>query len=470
VRRARHHRSCVACPLLACLLAAGSALRAQGAASSPRVHDAAAASLSTSFESVVSATAPAVVQIVASGYVLADPDAPGPRREVSTGSGIVIDPSGWIVTNAHVVAGAREVSVAFPSPPAGGTRAPRLAARIVGVDRLTDVAVLKVEASGLAALPLPDSVRVRTGDLVLAFGAPLGLANSVTMGIVSAVDRELEESAPIGYIQTDAAINPGNSGGALVDVRGRVIGMNTLILSRSGGNEGIGLAIPVAELRRISTDIRRTGRVRRGIIGVALQPVSSPLADALRLPSADGLVISDLVAGGPAEVAGLEVGDVIVTADGVAINSARRFGAALHRYAGETQVTLGVLHDGTRRELRVPIVDEPEDPSAMVDAIDPEANRVPELGVLAATLDSAAAARVSGLRYGAGVVIAAVPEPEDDPGARFEPGDVIHAVNFETVQTLDRLRERLRTIPRRAPVVAWVERDGRGQFVTLRRH
>jgi len=243
----RHGRP-VALPLLAVTIAALPAVvRAQSKPETPVPPASDLAALDGQLEALARGVAPSVVQVLASGYA-ASPSALLARAG-SSGSGVIVDPEGWIVTNAHVVEAARSVRVDLLQPPAAGgsilrPRSRRLAARVVGLDRETDVAVLKVEQGGLPALAFGDSEALHQGQVVLAFGSPLGLENSASLGVVSAVARQLKPDDPMIYVQTDASINPGNSGGPLVDAAGRMVGLNTMILSQSGGNEGIGLAAP----------------------------------------------------------------------------------------------------------------------------------------------------------------------------------------------------------------------------------
>jgi len=234
------------------------------------------------------------IYVTALGQVSAGPPGTAPvlGRQRKGGSGVIVSPDGFIVTNNHVVDGARQVFVVLPEPaseenPATSLVRPvgrRLAAQIVGTDLETDLAVLKIEATDLPYLELDDSDDVRPGNMVFAFGSPLGLESSVTMGVVSAVGRQLEPDAPMAYIQTDAPINPGNSGGPLVSARGKVIGINTLIISQSGGSEGIGFASPSNIVDAVYRQIREFGRMRRGVIGINAQTITPQLARGLRLP------------------------------------------------------------------------------------------------------------------------------------------------------------------------------------------
>ena len=262
---------------------------------------------------------------------------------------MIVDPEGYVVTNAHVVANASRIQVELPLSDRDtvGLRSvvqPRgelVAAQVVGVDQETDLAVLKLRVDrALTALPLGDSEALRPGELVMAFGSPLGLANSVSLGIVSAVARQIRADDPMIYIQTDASINPGNSGGPLVNVEARVVGINTFILSQSGGSEGIGFAVPSNIVRTVYEQIRRFGRVRRGEIGVYGQTITPELARGLGLYQMWGVVLADVYPGGPAATAGLQVGDVVLTLDGKTMENARQFQVNLYpRRVGEPSIS-----------------------------------------------------------------------------------------------------------------------------------
>jgi len=238
-----------------------------------------------------------------------------------SGSGVILSSDGYIVTNGHVVQGARKVRVRLqglerhPTATSSEVLGP-IEAKLVGVDRQTDLAVLKIDMTGLPALQLADSDTLKQGQVVFAFGSPLGLENSVTMGVVSATARQIDPDNPSIFIQTDAPINPGNSGGPLVDVDGHVVGINTFILTQSGGNEGLGFAIPSNVVRNIYDQIRTEGHVHRGQIGVFLRTISPELVEGLHLPVNHGLLLEDVAPGSPADKAGLKAGDVITSIGG----------------------------------------------------------------------------------------------------------------------------------------------------------
>src|SRR3989475_10571 len=251
---------------------------------------------SRSVRALTQKVAPAVVQVLVSGY---GPSGEGEGQEVSllsrqrsTGSGVIVDSGGYIITNAHVVRGAVNVRVLMASMKTPDSDAP-VDATIVGIDRGTDLALLKVDRTGLPTLPFGDSDSLSQGDIVLALGSPLGLKNSVSMGVVSAPARQIGEDNPLAYIQTDASINPGNSGGALVSVEGRLMGINSFIYTQSGGSQGIGFAIPSNIVQNVYQQIKKQGHVHRGEVGVLVQSITPVLASALKLARSSGVLVTD---------------------------------------------------------------------------------------------------------------------------------------------------------------------------------
>ncbi len=416
--------------------------------------------------------APSVVQIIASGYAAGGGALLS--RAKSYGSGAIVDPDGWIVTNAHVIEGARTLHVELlrlREPEEEGSilrpRSRRLPARVVGYDLETDLAVLKVDAAGLPALPLGDSDYLRQGQLVLAFGSPLGLENSASMGIVSSVARQLEPESPMIYIQTDASINPGNSGGPLVDVRGRMVGLNTLIATQSGGNEGIGFAAPSNIVRAVVDQIRRDGRVRRGIIGVRAQTITRELGDGLKLGVTSGVVLSDVVPGSPADIAGLKVGDIVVSLDGKPMENARQLDVNVYQHARGDTVTLVVVRSGTRLTYTVTVVERPRDPERFTSLVTPERNLVTRLGVLAIELDQELLKQAGSLRRREGVLVAARSGggPGGDEG--LQPGDVVYAIDGVSVRSLAELRTEVNRPGPGSSLVFQVERRSRLMYIVV---
>ena len=427
--------------------------------------------LDAQLEALSRRVAASVVQVTATGYT----STPSVllARDQRTGSGVIVDPDGWIVTNAHVIEDARSVKVDVQQPdaaPPGSSilrpRSQRLVAKVVGVDRETDVAVLKIERSGLPALELGDSELLHQGQLVMAFGSPLGLENSASLGVVSAVARQLKPDDPMIYVQTDASINPGNSGGPLVDAQGRMVGLNTMILTQSGGNEGIGFAAPSNIVRTVYEQLRKTGRVRRGVIGVRAQTITPPLATGLGLGLDRGVVLSDVTPAGPAEAAGLKAGDVVLALDGKPMENARQFDVNLYRRAPGDSVMLSVRRGEQTLEAKVPVVPRPDDDSERLLAlVTPEKNLIPRLGVLGLELDDELLRAAGPLRGREGVVVAARAGGADS--AELRAGDVIYAVNGVSVLGLAELRSAVAAAKPGQPLVLHVERDGKLLYVVI---
>jgi serine protease Do len=452
--------------LLAALLPAVAA--AQTVAPAPAARD--LTGLSRDLQALSDRVKPAVVQILTTGFAAADGKL---VKQRATGSGVILDSDGYVITNAHVVQSARRIQVALAGLASGPPEARSIlkpagrlvGAVVVGTDTETDLAVLKLDEKGLPFLTLGDSEALRPGQLVLAFGSPLGLENSVTLGIVSAVARQIRPESRMIYVQTDASINPGNSGGPLVDGEGRVVGINTMILSQSGGNEGIGFAAPSNIVRYVFDQIRRTGRVHRGEIGVRVQTVTPALAEGLGLRQPWGVVAADVPPDGAAARVGLRVGDLIVKLDGKAMENARQLEVDLYPRPPGGKVNLEVLRGAERLTFVVPIEERPRDPARFADRVSPDRNAVAELGVLALDLDDSIALLLPPLRAKAGVVVAtANARASSDP---LQPGDVIYSVNQDPVTGVESLRQALARVRPNAPMVLKVERDGELRFVVV---
>lgn len=434
------------------------------------------AQLSRSIRELTDRVSPAVVEVIVNGYGATDD---GGRvsnqisRRQSSGSGVVVDPSGYIITNAHVIQGAINLKVLAPFP--GPARAEShknlrpapVDARVLGIDRESDLALLKIEAENLPVLPFGDSDNLRQGDLVLAIGSPLGLRNSVSMGVVSAAGRAISDDNPILYIQTDASINPGNSGGALVDHDGFLIGVNSFIVSQSGGNEGIGFAIPSNVVRNVYQQLKHKGRVSRGSVRAFVQNITPVLAKGLGLPVRRGVVVADVEPEGPAERAGLKRKDIILSLNGNEVDTARQFDADINRRQGGEKIELLVQRPDERLPIGVVVEEQSAPWDPLADMVSPGKNLVPRLGILCIEIDKRVEQLMPDLREQYGLIVAA---KSPDGQAQFidlQPGDVIHAINNLPVAWLAVFQKMIDEFHRGDAVVLQIERDGRFQFVAF---
>ncbi len=380
------------------------------------------------------------------------PAVPRQRRVQSVGSGVVIDAvEGYVVTNHHVVDGADEVTVTLNDRRT-------LDAEVVGSDPEADVALLRVAADDLTAVPFGDSDRLRIGDFVIAIGNPFGLGQTATLGIVGALGRTgLGIEGYENFIQTDASINPGNSGGALIDQRGRLVGINTAIISRSGGNNGIGFAIPANMVRAIVAQIIEHGEVRRGRLGVLVQDITPDIAEAAGLAGLDGALVANVESGGAAEAAGLRAGDVVVALDGVPIATAAQLRNAVGLRRPGAAVELVVMRDGEPRTLRAVLRDgdgATEGPSAAASAIEGAV-----LGEIPPSHE------LYGRGKGVFVAAVALGSPAQEIGLR--PGDVIVEAAGRPTETVADLRRALASHDGDKPVLLRVRRGDGALFLTL---
>ena len=356
---------------------------------------------------------------------------PGQRRgapqdeeptQRGVGSGFILTADGFVMTNAHVVDGADEVLVTLPDKR-------EFKARIVGLDKRSDVAVVKIDASGLPAVKIGDVGKLRVGEWVMAIGSPFGLENTVTAGIVSAKQRDTGELLPL--IQTDVAINPGNSGGPLINLRGEVVGINSQIYSRSGGFMGISFAIPIDEAMRVADQLRANGRVSRGRIGVQIAPVTKEVAESIGLGKATGALVRSVEAGGPAEKAGIEAGDIITRVDGKTVEKSVDLPRIIGAIKPGSRTSIQVFRRGQTRELTLAVAEfEADQPTRRASAEPGGAGVKNALGISASDLTEA---QKRDLKVKGGVRVDAVEGPAARAGLRE--GDVI--LSFDNTEVSD---------------------------------
>ena len=428
--------------------------------------------LSRASEALVKRVAPSVVQILAMGYGPLEENSHTEAglvigRQRAIGSGVIVDPDGYIMTNAHVVSGARRIQVVINALDAEGSPARALASRgttlegqIVGIAHQIDLALIKVEAHGLTALPIGDYRKLLQGQIVFAFGSPEGLRNSVTMGLVSAVARQPDPDNPMVYIQTDAAINPGNSGGPLVNVAGELVGINTFILTQSGGNQGLGFAIPSGLVALAYPQLRKYGHVHRSQIGISVQTITPALAAGLGLSRDRGVIVSDVLPGGPADGAGLKIQDIVVSVDGRPIDSLPMFGYGFYLHHLSEPMKLDVLRGSTALHFEVPVTEQPHKVDRLIDLANPEKNLIAKLGILGIEVNKSIADLLPDLRQSSGVIVIARAAESGSSASSLATGDVIHAINGLPVINLTFLQSQVENIKPDQPVVLQIEREG----------
>ncbi len=432
-----------------------------------------------SYADVVSRVAPAVVTIRSERRVRAPRQHPffndpffrdffggaqsAPREQIQRGlgSGVIVTKDGYLLTNHHVIDGAEEIRVEM-------TNNRVYDAKIVGTDPRSDLAALKINANDLPLLTLGDSDRVRVGDVALAVGNPLGVGQTVTAGIISAKGRAtgLSDGSFESFLQTDAPINQGNSGGALVNTAGELIGINSQILTPTGGNIGIGFAIPANMARSVFDQLTKSGRVRRGHLGVTIQPVTSEIASNLGMNNVRGVIVSSVEQGGPAERAGLKQGDVIIKFNGNEINDSNSLRNLVASAGPDAEVTLTVVRDGREQELRAKLGELPSEPVPGNTPGGGNPSGEGRYGMSLSPLTPDLIARL-GLRPNAqGVVVLDVDPAGPAADAGMRPGDVIEQVNRQPVRSLEELRAALDRAGSR-PALLLINRRNSSLYLTL---
>jgi serine protease Do len=395
----------------------------------------------------------------------APPERPRPLQQ-SLGSGFIIDPSGLVVTNNHVIADADSITVTLPDDT-------NLPAEVVGRDVVTDLALLKVEAKQpLPALAWGDSNKARVGDWVLAIGDPFGLGGTVTAGILSARAREINAGPYDDFLQTDASINRGNSGGPMFNMAGEVIGINTAIYSPSGGSIGIGFAIPAGLARPIIEQLRTTGKVERGWLGVRIQPVTPAIAESIDLDRARGALVTDVDSDGPAAAAGIKPGDVVIGFDGKPVERSRQLPRLVAGAPAGKEKALTLWRDGKEMPLKVTIG--VLDPQKLVAARAPEPEPEPEATVTALGLSLARITPQLRQRYrlgdtASGVLVVGVASDAPVAAQGVAPGDIVARVGRDAVATPEEVVERIAAArqAQRRSVLLRLERKGAGRYVAV---
>ena len=428
---------------------------------------------SEAIEMLVERVMPSVVQVLAVGYRPQGAGHDGQaasvfRLQQTLGSGVVVDAGGYVLTNAHVVQGAERVQVVLSrlrQPAAGdrvaGEESRLVPARVVGLSDELDLALLQVDAEGLAALPLADYGALRQGELVFAFGNADALGNSVSMGVVSALAQQVDPGSPVVWIQTDAAVNPGNSGGPLVNAEGELVGLNTFIRSMSGGSEGLGFALPSAVIALAYPQLRDYGHLHRARLGIVAERVTPQLRQGLQLAADAGVIVSDLAPDGPAAKAGIHIGDVITAVGGQALDewSRSHFNQLLLALTDGQAVPL-TLRRGSEVMAFTVAASVPAHRCERDQPVDVRANLVERLGFIGAALDESMAATLPGMRAPIGVVVVVRVETPHQPELSLQRGDVIHALNGVWVPTPAALRAALARIGPGDPMVLQVARNG----------
>lgn len=381
----------------------------------------------------------------------------GPRK--GQGSGVIISPDGYILTNNHVIAKAREVNVTLPDKR-------EFKGKIVGTDPKTDLAVVKVTAQNLPAIPWGDASRLQVGEYVLAVGNPFGLNSTVTLGIVSAVGRgHMGITQYEDFIQTDAAINPGNSGGALVNTKGELVGINTAIFSQTGGYQGVGFSVSTTMAKPIYESLVSTGKVVRGYLGIGIQDLNQGLAKSFNIKDAKGALISDVREDSPADQAGLKQGDVIIEYHGTPVEDGVALQRLVTRSSVGVTVPLKVIRDGHEREMTVRIGEQPDE--TKVAKVERAETDTVLSGLAVEDLDQATS-RELGLNGKRGVVVTKVAPDSGAEQAGLMRGDVIREINRQPIRSVKDLEKVSSDVKKGSNVLILVNRHGNSLFLSAK--
>ena len=432
-----------------------------------------------SFQELAKRVSPAVVEVQVTGFGSSDENSGQGSspvgRQRGLGAGVIVEPDGYIITNYHVIKGADRVRVVMTPPVTQESQALALAksrrriltAKIVGFTKQVDLAVLKVEGTGLPTLPIGRYQQLQKGQIVLAFGSPEGLENSVSLGLVSSVLRQPDPDSPMVYIQTDAAINPGNSGGPLMDVEGNVVGINTFIYTQSGGNEGLGFAIPSGLVRYAYEEIRKYGRVRRRTIGVNLQTLTADMAQGLGLSVENGVIVSDVLPQSPAEQAGLKIEDIIVSVDGMPVDNVALFTLSLYAQGNTSSVKTHILRAGKELDLTLPFHESKNEPDQLSELADMTNDMIPRLGIIGITITADVREVLGELRIPSGVAVASIVDDRLAVDSGLMQGDVIHSLKRKQITSVDELRSTFNQLKAGEAATMQIERNGKLTYISF---
>ncbi|HWA11927.1 MAG TPA: DegQ family serine endoprotease [Burkholderiales bacterium] len=387
------------------------------------------------------------------------PQQPRDYEARSLGSGFIISADGTILTNAHVVDAADEVTVKLSDKR-------EFKAKVIGSDKRTDVAVIKIEAAGLPVVKIGDPEKLKVGEWVLAIGSPFGFESTVTAGIVSAKGRSLPQENYVPFIQTDVAINPGNSGGPLFNLKGEVVGINSQIYSRTGGFMGLSFAIPIDVATDVANQLKSSGRVSRGRIGVTIQEITRELAESFKLPKAAGALVTSVEKGSPADKAGVQVSDVIVKFDGREVGSSVDLPRIVAQTRPGSKVNMELWRNGAAKEISVTVGEMPEDKSAQRPGRKENAKPGNMVGRLGLMLSELTAEQRRELKIAGGLLVEDVQGPALKAGIRR--GDILMAVNNQDVKSLDQLNQVLGQLEKARSVALLIKRGDGALYVPLR--
>jgi serine protease Do len=432
---------------------------------------------SMAVETMVHRVSPSVVQILATRYGLVEDSGRTNMAagvEQSVGSGVIVSPDGFVVTNAHVVQNAYDIRIRVV--PRGKQTigdvlsqsfAPTLEAALVGTYLEADLALLKIGGDNLPSLAIAPPDRLRQGQVAFAFGSPNGLQNSVTMGVVSSIARQLHPDDPLLYIQTDTPINPGNSGGPLVDTSGAMLGLNTFISTQSGGSEGMGFAIPAGLVQWVYEQLKKYGHVHRPTIGAGLQTITPPLAEALKLSRTSGVIVSDLPSDSPAATAGLKLNDILLTVNGRQMDNVAAWIGSSFQYVPGSPMAVEVMRGTTKLSFSIVPLDLEEPSERLADLAGFSRSQVAQLGIMAVTFDDQAKSVIGAVRLESGAVVMARLQTTNGARIDLRAGDLIHEVNGKSVFSVEDLKSALAAVRSGDAVALLVERAGQLSYLAF---